>query len=310
MPEFVPPRPLETAVLLLIFNRPDTTKKVFEAIRKARPPRLYISADGPRSDHAKDATLVEEVRDICQNIDWPCEVHNNYSEHNLGCKAAVIKGIDWFFKYEECGIILEDDCLPNMSFFWFCQDMLIKYEYEPRVMHIAGMCYKQLNSKFSYNFVRIGGIWGWATWKRAWHLYDHEFSNKDHAFEENILNNIFYKSPSLQKRYKKIFSLAFKNTHTWDYQWTCTKLIHGSVNIMPSVNLVENIGLGHHDATHTSIFSKRYQNITSKELKWPLMHRNFLIIDQKNDLDNLYFSNELGFFNFFKRVLRKFGSIL
>ena len=137
--EFVPPHPLNTAVLFLIFNRLDTTKQVFEAIRQAKPPRLYIAADGARSSREGEAEKVQAVREyIIQNIDWECEVKTLFREQNLGCKYAVSGAIDWFFENEEMGIILEDDCLPSQSFFWFCEELLERYKDDMRVWHIGG----------------------------------------------------------------------------------------------------------------------------------------------------------------------------
>ena len=117
---FTPPQPLNTAVLFLVFNRLDTTKQVFEAIREAKPPRLYIAADGARETKAGEAEKVTAVRDfILKNIDWECDIKTLFREENLGCKYAVSGAIDWFFDNEEMGIILEDDCLPSQSFFGF-----------------------------------------------------------------------------------------------------------------------------------------------------------------------------------------------
>jgi len=133
-------QPLNTAVLFLVFNRLDTTTQVFEEIRKAQPPRLYVASDGPRDSRENEQTVVDEVRDfILANIDWPCEIHRLFRDKNLGCKTAVSSAIDWFFEHEESGIILEDDCLPDPSFFRFCEEMLVKYDTDERIMHVTGI---------------------------------------------------------------------------------------------------------------------------------------------------------------------------
>ncbi|WP_216636563.1 hypothetical protein [Endozoicomonas ascidiicola] len=302
---FEPPKPLETAVLFLVFNRSDTTKEVFEAIRKARPPRLYIAGDGARTDHEGEVEKVARVREISTAVDWPCEVKTLFREDNLGCKLAVSGGINWFFEHEEQGIILEDDCLPSQSFFWFCEELLTKYKNNERVMHIAGMCYQEPNTEFSYNFVRIGGIWGWASWKRAWKLYEPDFSSYDSAIKEKVLENVFFGNGFFVNLYRRIFSLAHKNNHTWDYQWTCTKIINNSVNIMPSVNLVENIGIGHQDATHIKDQKNPFEKVVRKELVFPLVHRKFLVIGQENDYRNLEFSNQVGLRKMIKYFVSK-----
>ena len=127
--KFTPPHPLNTAVLFLVFNRLDTTKQVFEAIQQAKPPRLYVAADGARELKEGEAEIVKAVREfVIQNIDWECEVKTLFREQNHGCKMAVSGAIDWFFANEEKGIILEDDCLPSQSFFWFCEELLYKYK--------------------------------------------------------------------------------------------------------------------------------------------------------------------------------------
>ena len=122
---FSPPYSLNTAVLFLVFNRLDTSKQVFQAISQAKPPRLYVAADGARVSKEGESEKVQAVRDyIMQNIDWKCEVKTLFRDENLGCKYAVSGAITWFFQNEEQGIILEDDCLPNQSFFWFCEELL------------------------------------------------------------------------------------------------------------------------------------------------------------------------------------------
>jgi len=136
---FTPPKPLETAVLFLVFNRLDTTKQVFEAIKKAKPPRLYIAADGARKNIDNEDKIVQDIRNyLISNIDWECEVKTLFREKNLGCKYAVSGAIDWFFENKEMGIILEDDCLPSQSFFWFCEELLNKYKDDKRIFLISG----------------------------------------------------------------------------------------------------------------------------------------------------------------------------
>jgi len=136
---FIPPYPLKTAVLFMTFNRPDTTKQVFEAIRKAEPPRFYVAADGPRADKAGEREKCERGRRITTQVDWDCEVRALFREKNLGCRAGVSSAIDWFFENEEEGIILEDDCLPSLSFLWFCEELLERYRGDMRVWHISGI---------------------------------------------------------------------------------------------------------------------------------------------------------------------------
>ena len=174
-----PPFSVNTPVLFLIFNRPETTEIVFSVIRKAEPPRLYVAADGPRPDYPNDAESCEIVRAIATDVNWDCKVKTLFRDQNLGCKLAASKAIDWFFEQELEGIILEDDCLPDQSFFWFCQELLGKYRDDTRIMHIGGTNFQfgKERTKYSYYFSRYAHVWGWASWRRAWKFYDVEMKN-------------------------------------------------------------------------------------------------------------------------------------
>ena len=123
----------------MVFNRPDTTKQVFETIRKARPAQLFVAADGPRENRPDEAEKCAEVRRIVDNgIDWDCKVHRLYRDKNLGCKIACSSAIDWFFEHVDEGIILEDDTLPHPTFFQFCEELLKRYRDDERIMLISG----------------------------------------------------------------------------------------------------------------------------------------------------------------------------
>lgn len=162
---------LDTAVLFLVYKRPDTTKRVFEVIRRARPSRLYIAGDGPRSEEDGETEKVQEARRIATSVDWGCEVKTLFRDENLGCKKAVNDAISWFFEYEDAGIILEDDILPSASFFPFMQTMLEMYKKDSRVMMVTGYNIKNQWKPIEnscYFFSMLGGIWGWASWRRAW----------------------------------------------------------------------------------------------------------------------------------------------
>jgi len=281
---------LDTPVLFLVFNRIDTVKQVFASIRQARPPRLYIASDGARESVTGEQKKVDSVRDyIASNIDWECDVKTLYRNNNLGCKKAVSSAITWFFSNEEMGIILEDDCLPSQSFYWYCEELLEKYKDNKQIMHIAGMTYVEHPSdmnNYSYHFVRVGGIWGWASWKRAWDLYELEMESYPQAKEENIFDDLFVGESAIKKTYINWFDQAYGNTHTWDFQWTYTKIINNSINIMPAVNLVKNIGHGTLDATHTLSDDGVYSKMALKNLDFPLKHPRFIVVDRLfNDMN-------------------------
>ena len=280
---------LKTAVLFLVFNKPDTTRQVFEAIRKAKPTRLYIACDGAREGNNKDRQNIIEVKKITSKVDWPCKIKTRFNKKNLGCKYAVSSAISWFFKYEKMGIILEDDCLPSKSFFYFCDDLLAKYKNEHRIMHIAGMTYvekKNNKENYSYHFCKVGGIWGWASWRRAWKKYELEMKSYKQATQENIFDHIFYGKPQMKDFFKNMFKHAYKNNYTWDYQWTFTKIIHNSINIMPAKNLIKNIGFANKNATHTTNKESKYSDMKINQLNFPLNHPKFIVIDENFNYEN------------------------
>ena len=235
---------LSEAVLFIIFNRPDTTTKVFESIRSARPPRLYIAADGPRNDIEREKCA--STRKIVANIDWPCEVFHLFREENLGCRYAVSSAIDWFFENEEEGIILEDDCLPHPDFFRFCETLLDKYRDDSQIMHIGGSNF-QLGKKRgagSFYLSRYAHIWGWASWRRAWEKYDVDINDFEKFKRKGIIREIF-KSFLMRKYWLYILNRVYKKRiDTWDFQWTYAVFKNNSYAIIPNSNMISNIGFG------------------------------------------------------------------
>lgn len=264
---------LQTPVALFVFKRPDTTRRVFDAISKVRPTKLLLVADGPRQDREGEAEACRQVRDIVANVDWPCEVSTNFSESNLGCGERMISGLNWVFSQVEEAIILEDDCLPDLSFFPFCQEMLERYRGDSRIAYISGDNFVQRYTRpgDSYYFSRIGGIWGWATWRAEWLRYDRYLNDWPDIKKLMMLEEIFVE-PKAVKFWTHIFDVMYgdKPIDTWDYQWTYTGFINGSLTIVPSVNLVANIGFGG-DATHTFGFDPRSTPPVGS-MEFPLKH--------------------------------------
>lgn len=234
------------------FNRPDCTKVVFEEIRRHRPEKLFLVADGPRPTVPTDKSRCEAVRKIMQSVDWDCEVKINFSEENLGCKKRMASGIDWVFSQVEEAILLEDDCVPCPDFFRFCSEMLIRYRDNPKVVHIAGTNYQagQIRGDGSYYFSRFVHIWGWATWRRAWQNYDVTMRSWPQAREEKWLSK-FHATPLEWEFWTDNFNRVHAGeVDTWDYQWGYACWRHDGIGIIPNVNLITNIGAGP-DATHT-----------------------------------------------------------
>lgn len=273
---FVPLEPLNTAVLFLVFNRPDVTEQVFEAIRKARPPRLYVAADGPRAAREGEAERCAEVRRIATAVDWPCELKTLFREKNLGCKHAVSRGINWFFEHEEQGIILEDDCLPNQCFFHFCQDLLNRYATDERVWVITGDNFQNgiKRGEASYYFSRYNHVWGWASWRRAWTKADMELRFwPEWKISQDWKS--FWSDLVTRRYWEKIFDQMYRGEiDTWDYPWTASVWHHGGLTATPNVNLVTNIGFGEH-ATHTLSSDSPLSGISTHTLS-TLTHPNMV----------------------------------
>lgn len=300
---------LNTPVLFLVFNRPDTTKQVLEAIRKAKPPRLYIAADGPRINKEGEAERVKEVRSIATNVDWECEIKTLFRNENLGCKYAVSEAVSWFFQHEEQGIILEDDCLPSQSFFWFCEELLEKYKNDFRVWHISGNNFQDgiRRGQGSYYFSKFNHIWGWATWANRWSEYDVEMNSYGTFLSNNLMNDLFELDQD-KKYWSFIFEKVFKGEiDTWDYQWTYTVWVNSGLSIIPNINLVSNIGFGL-NATHTRELKSQHSNMSRHDLCFPLTHPPFMVKDL--DADKYTTNRNFSKAKLFKKVLNKLKRVL
>jgi hypothetical protein len=257
---------MKSAVLFLVFNRPDTTHKVFEAIRAAKPPRLYVAADGPRLNREGEQERCEEVRKIATAINWPCELKTLLRDDNLGCKRGVSEGINWFFENEEQGIILEDDCLPAQSFFLLCDELLELYKEDTRIWQISGSMFFPkgiVDIDADYIFSRYGPIWGWASWRRAWRHYDADLTQWKEMSQPAIIKNVY---PNKHERVAKLIlgtKLHNREIDTWDYQWGFAKNYNNALTILPKFNQIVNIGFGK-DATHTFSFSENAPKINQE----------------------------------------------
>jgi hypothetical protein len=299
---------MRSPVLFLIFNRPECTRKVFEVIRAAKPPRMYVAADGPRDNRPREGALCEETRSIVKSIDWPCEIHTLFQDKNLGCKMAVSGAIDWFFRNEEEGIILEDDCLPCSSFFAYCDEMLEIYRHNPRVGFIAGANFQggRTYGAASYYFSNYPHIWGWASWRRSWALYDKDASVWPEFRDRGGLERVVGKRPQEVRYWGRIFEeLHAGKIDTWDYQVTLATWVHELVAAIPQKNLVSNIGFGA-DATHT-IVSSSVSDLATEELIFPLTHPPTLKVCEAADR---WTASQMFRLPFHKRVIRSAGGLL
>lgn len=259
-------------VALILFNRPATTARVLGAVRAVRPSELYLIADGPRAEHPDDAALCQAAREQALQVDWECEVKTNFAETNLGLKARVESGLDWLFTHVPEAIILEDDCLPDLTFFRFCDEMLERYRDDPRIMAVSGCNYKfgLAPTDSSYSFSRYPLIWGWATWRRAWQLNDPDMKTLPDALAQHRLRDLFDDSYAVQ--YWSFILNDFNKTRTtWDYPWVWSVWQHGGLCIHPNTNLVANVGFGA-QATHTREQDNLLSNLVSSPMPFPLQH--------------------------------------
>jgi len=272
---------LETPIAFIIFKRPNTTQRVFDVIRQARPRQLFVIADGPRTP--EEAPRCEAARAIIDTVDWDCDVRTDYAETNMGLKRRVSSGIDWVFSQVEEAIILEDDCLPDITFFRFCEELLRYYRDEPRVMHISGNNFLRgrVPIDTSYYFSRHPHIWGWATWRRAWQHYDADMklwreSNKKHQYLTPF-------SSQHERNYRRFIwnKVIAGKTDTWSAQWVFACVAQNGYAVTPNVNLVSNIGAGS-DASNT--FRKRLiHELETAPMIFPLRSPETIAINEKAD---------------------------
>jgi hypothetical protein len=267
------------SVLFLIFNRPDSTRKVFEAIRSAKPSKLYIAADAPRKDKG-DEQKNSEAKKITENVDWPCQVFRFYQTENLGCSLGPRTAFDWFFSQEEEGIILEDDCLPDASFFSFASEMLEKYRSNKKIISINGsnLGYELTNGD-SYCYSRYMNMWGWATWADRAKSIDYKMdswkkvNNPLTYLHKKLKSHFFDLDINWYKYWLHKFDLTVLNENItwWDWQWIWHQIENNQLSVVPSVNLISNIGF-EENATHTKEANNPAANIPSKLISFPLIH--------------------------------------
>jgi hypothetical protein len=281
----------KTPVVLILFKRADTTARVFEQIRAARPPKLLVVADGARNEAEREAC--EQTRAIVDGVDWPCEVLRDFSDVNLGCRRRVASGIDWAFRQVEEAIILEDDCLPHLSFFRYCDELLERYRDTANVWTVAGASFLRgaWNGDASYYFSRFATIWGWASWRRAWQHYDAALTTWP-AFRDGGGLERLFPDPAVAAHFRAIFEKlrVEGKPNTWDYQWFYSCLAGGGLTAIPRVNLVSNIGFGG-EATHTQQDALGLANLPTEELG-PIRHPAEVAWDAEGD--RIQFDNGTG----------------
>jgi len=305
-----------TPVALIIFNRPQTTERVFAEIARAKPKKLLIIGDGPRTDRPEDVEKCAAVRAIVERVDWQCEVLKNYSETNLGCGRRPATGISWVFEQVEQAIILEEDCVPHPTFFRFCDELLDRYREDERVMHIAGtnFLFGQKQTSHSYFFSHHNTCWGWATWRRAWQHFDMALKLwpklRDTSWLLDIVGDV---------RAKEFWEKVFVRAHArngdvdyWDYQWTFACWAQSGLSVLPTRTLVSNIGFGQ-DATHTKSTNAKRAFLFAEEMTFPLQHPPSVIRDHEADrlfIEQVVLANLPNKPGFYHRLRRKCSAVL
>ena len=290
---------IDVAVLILFFNRPEHLKKVFEEVRKARPSRLFLYQDGPRSE--KDLDGIMKCREVVDNIDWECDVQRMYQERNYGCDPSEYISQKWAFSMADKCIVLEDDDVPSQSFFPFCKEMLDRYEHDTRITMIAGFNSDEVTEGVpdDYFFTSVFSIWGWASWRRVVDQWDEHYTFLDAPYAMQQLTNLVR-----QRRFRTDFipmcrdhrasGKAFYETIFW-----ASMLLNNGLAIMPTRNLINNMGVTA-DSTHfTSSLDtiphrlRRMFTMKRYELQFPLRHPRY-VIENVAYKESVYRTNAWG----------------
>lgn len=295
-------------ILYIVFNRLDTVQRTFPILQQIKPAKLFIAADGPRASKEGEAEKCKQVKDyVTSNINWDCSVQTLFREENLGCGRNVSAAITWFFENVEMGIILEDDCLPDMSFFPYCRELLLKYKDEPRVMHIAGdnpVQYSTLPHHESYYFEKIQHCWGWANWANRWKYYDFNINDN---YKNVLENNNYFKNPRTKAQWSNILEkMRNHSIDTWDIQWSYKILEMDGLCINPCNNLIQNIGMN--SGVHFEGNDSDSDGRPAIPMKFPLVHPkkldfNYKQIKRLQDLGK----DDPKIIIFIKTILKKLG---
>ena len=302
------------AILFLIFNRPILTQRVFSVIREAKPNKLFVAADGPRDGSQNDLIACQNARDIISQVDWECEVKTLFRDNNLGCRVAITSAINWFFEYVDEGVILEDDCLPSESFFSFSKQLLEQYRSDNRIMQINGSYHLSSMKDFSesYYFSKLNSCWGWATWKRAWKMFDADMTGYKESRDKGEIEK-YYENRQISNWMISYLDEAYlPSCGIWSTQWSYAILKNNGLCINPTVNLVNNIGFLDSPTSGVHESFSAYSNHSLENID-NVIHPEKVVYDLSNDL--LEFNHVIrltdprlvnkGLMNFIKRVIRK-----
>ena len=295
-------------ILLLTFNRPELTKQLLDKIKIVKPKDIFVACDGSRENVKDEDKKVNQVRKIIkESINWECKTRFLFQENNLGCKKAVSQAIDWFFDEVEEGIILEDDCIPNVSFFRYCDELLDKYKENEKIMCITGdnFQFNNIRGDASYYFSVFSHCWGWATWRRAWKHFDVTMETFPKFQKTKQITNIF-DTKKIQKYWENVFKKVYAGEiNSWAYIWMYTCWINNGLTCLPNKNLVSNMGFGS-NSTHTRGDSS-IANLKAEEIKFPLQHPKFI---SRDTLADDYTMNNIILPGLSKKLFSTFQKIL
>lgn len=290
--------PCQVPVLFLVFNRPHHTQVVLERIRQARPPRLYIHCDGARSHVPGEAEKVAEVREILKNgVDWNCEVKTLYRIDNKGLREGLCGALNWFFEAEPYGIILEDDCVPDLSFFLFCEHLLQYYENDSQIMHIGcSNLAENLTAglKESYVFSRFSFVWGWAGWRRAWEKMSLDLNGLTEFERSGEIRQLVGDPTAQAYMLDKFHVTQDRKNNSWAYAWFYSILKNKGLCIVPKVNLVQNVGVGEEGATNTTGRNEKAK-ISANNISFPLIHPQNRQLQPELEQEFFYLSQKSRF---------------
>lgn len=284
----------DLSVLLIFFTRPDTFQEVFAQVKKARPARLFLACDGPREGNANDRVKIEQCKAIASDIDWECEVHTFYSEENRGCGRGPSDAISWAFSHTDKLVILEDDCVPEDSFFPYMEELLERYAYDERIAMISGLNhFKDWDcGGYSYCFTKTAAIWGWGTWKRVWDRYDYFLKKTEDPYCIKLLEKDIAHKRARRGRisaWKETACQASKKKiQHWDHQFGFVKYTQSQLGIVPKTNLICNIGAGA-GSTHAEKVRPvawkpgRVLFMPTASIQTPLQHPDYMICDRYYD---------------------------
>jgi len=288
------PYPITTPVLLIGFNRIGPLRKVFEAVRAARPTKLYFAADGPRKPEEQAAC--DEVRALAREVDWPCELHTRFNETNLGLRKGVSSAIAWFFAHEPEGIVLEDDTPPEPTFFRFCQEMLERYRHDERIWVVMGNNLMEdwpagTDGDYYFSAHGYGAPWGWASWRRTWQHYDVDMGLWPLLKGSSLLKDFFLNAHEESDMHSMFDRVHSGIANSWSYQLDITRVANHALNILPRTNLVDNIGFDG-DGTHTTTVHDQRNKRTAADMDFPMKHPRLIMCDEQRDAE--YFKRYIG----------------